>query len=45
MNIEVREIPRSLSKEPSVSVTFTSKQDKEFIAKRADVLEKSGIQV
>ena len=45
MNIEVREIPRSLSKEPSVSVTFTSKQVKEFIAKRADVLEKSGIQV
>ena len=44
-NIEVREIPRNLSKEPSVAVTFINKHDKEFIVKRAEVLEKSGIQV
>ena len=44
-NIEIREVPRSLSKEAAVAVTFMDKLDKEAIVKRVETLEKSGIKV
>ena len=44
-NIEVREVPRSLSKDAAVAVTFINKQDKDAIVKRIDALEQRGVKV
>merc|ERR1719410_2597285 len=44
-NIEIREVPRSLSKEAAVAVTFMDKLDKEAIVKKVETLEKNGIKL
>ena len=44
-NIEIREVPRSLSKEAAVAVTFMDKLDKEAIVRKVESLEKNGIKV
>ena len=43
--VEIREVPRSLSKEHAVAVTFLSKYDRENIWNKRELLENNGIKV